>query len=442
MFRWLALISFCLLSAPAFAAKVADEAQRVYGAHAGAVYQVQVIDLASGRKSGIGSGFQIDAQGMLATNYHVVATAIQRPEANRLEYIQDLGGGKKKTGLLKVLMADVVSDLAILKMDRPGKAFVSLGASHLDKGAKLFSLGNPHDIGFTIIEGTYNGLSRESFIDKIHFSGSLNPGMSGGPALGHDGKVVGINVSTAGNQISFLVPVESLKRLVADYLKRDAGYDFLSRSAYHIENQLLLSQKKNIDRLLTKKTWESIPFGPLAVPGRIDDAFKCWGGPEHKEEDPYTFYSSACSSQDALFLDEQFRTGAIVYRYAYLTGKEAMNLPRFYSFYERQYDHIADMPTNAVEDNVTNFVCNSGFLKAAEKKWKASFCIRRYKKYPSIHDLQFYMALIGEGKQGFMASLSAQGVSREGALSLVRRFVEEIRLPAVSAASGKPEKRG
>ncbi|MFH1157388.1 MAG: serine protease [Pseudomonadota bacterium] len=408
-----------------------DEAQRLYQAYGDAVYQVQVIDLTSGKKTSIGSGFQFTEDGLIATNYHVVAEALQRAGSNRIEFLHDKGG----EGSLRVLTADVVHDLAIVKMDRPGRTWLSLGTSKQEKGARLYALGNPRDIGFTIIEGTYSGLSKESFTDKIHFSGALNPGMSGGPAIGHDGSVAGINVATAGNQISFLVPVEPLRRLLADYLRQPAGYDFINHADDHIQDQLLAGQERNISALLKKK-WESVPFGPVTAPGRIHDVLKCWGGINHKEKDPYQYFFSTCSSQDRMYLDNDFETGVLLYRYDYTVGKETLNPVRFYNFYQGLFGYFLGDFQNAKEGNVTNFDCNSRFVDIAGFRWKSSFCVRQYKKYPKIFDMNLHMAMVGAGKKGFIATLTAQGVSKQNALALARKFMSEIR-PRPAGAAGR-----
>jgi len=426
----LAILFLLLLATPAPAAPAPppDEAERLYQAYGDAVYQVQVIDLTSGKKTSIGSGFQFSKDGLIATNYHVVAGAIQRPGGNRIEFLNDKGD----SGPLKVLIADVVHDVAIVRMDKPGNTWLTLGTSKLPKGTKLFSLGNPHDIGFTIIEGTFSGLSKDSFVDNIHFSGALNPGMSGGPAIGHDGNVAGINVATAGNEISFLVPVEPLKALLARYDSLPPGYNFVDHAAAHIQEQLLASQDHNINALLANKKWESVPFGPVSVPGHIHDALKCWGGTNYKETDPYEEYFSICASQDRLFLDSDasgndFDTGSILYRYSYITGKDKLNLARFYNFYQGQFSVPGGDYQNAREGDVTNFDCNSRFVDLAGFRWKANFCIRQYKKYPAIFDMQLYMAIVGDGKKGFIATLSAQGISRQNAQAFARRFMSEIK---------------
>lgn len=413
-----------------------DEAQRIYQNHGDAIYQIQVIDLASDKKNGIGSGFQFTSDGLIATNYHVVAEAIQNPDRNRLEYIHD----KRGKGALTILTADTRYDLAILKMEEPGDSYVELGKSDLPKGTRLFSLGNPHDIGFTIVEGTYNGLSRESFIDKIHFSGAINPGMSGGPVLGHDGRVIGINVATGGNSIGFLVPVEPLRDLMLTYLAAPDDFNFVAHADKIIESQLLQSQTENIDRLM-KSPWEETTFGPMTVPGRIDEAFKCWGGAVHKDKYPYTHYRTNCSTEHRVFLDTNFTTGNYTYRYDLLDAKDGLNPMRFYFIYEEAFASPQDMYEafyNAREQDVTNFACNSDYILQAGRKWKTSFCLRRYKKYPALHDMHLFMALLGNPARGMTASFSAQGVSKDAALALSRRFMEQIKSRPDTTAAAAP----
>ena len=421
-------------AAPPSAPLEGSLAEKLYGAYGGAIYQIQVIDITSGKKTSIGSGFQFTPDGLIATNYHVVAESIQRPKENRIEFI----GDDKSQGALSIVTADVVHDLAIVRRDTPGEIHIDLGTDELPKGAKLYALGNPHDIGFTIIEGTYNGLSDETLYDKkIHFSGSLNPGMSGGPALDRHGHVAGINVSTAGNQISFLVPVRYLHDLVNN-VKKSApdGKGFMATPRKFIEQQLLANQNRYVAEL-TRGEWETVPFGPVQMPGKINDIFKCWGRPMTQERDPYQHHSSTCSIQDRLFLDNDFTTGPIIYRYDAITAKEDLNLVRFYNLYEGHYSLPLDSYDNATETDVTRFACNTRFVDLAAERWKTSFCVRRYIKYPSLYDMHLYMALVGRGREGLLVSAIAQGVSRENTLTFIKKFMDNIK-PLPSAAPPPP----
>src|SRR4029077_3549412 len=87
----------------------------------------------------------------------------------------------------------------------------------LSQGERIYSLGNPLDVGFAVTEGTYNGLVRRSFYPQIFFGGALSGGMSGGPALDEQGRVIGINVARRvdGEQVSFLVPARFAVALLA-----------------------------------------------------------------------------------------------------------------------------------------------------------------------------------------------------------------------------------
>lgn len=400
-----------------------DAAERMYQEHGAAVYQVQVIDRASGKKAAIGSGFQIDAQGLIATNYHVVSDMINRPANNRLEYLHE-GGAR---GILTLVGIDVVNDLALLRMDKAGAAYVALGTSNLRKGTRVFALGNPHDIGFTIVEGIHNGMAADTFHDKIHFSGAINQGMSGGPALSADGRVVGINVMTGGNQIGFLVPVEALARLVAKYHggSADAG-EFLARAHRDIQAQLEASQSAIIKAIIDPAhTWDRMTFGPLSLPGRLHPALKCWGAPAHEDKDPYTHFWSTCYNEDSLFLSDTFETGVYFYRYDLVKPSPKMWTARFFSFYEGLYSTSLES-SNAAEGDVSNFTCHDGFIDQAGHRFKTSYCVRQYIKYPLLFDAHLYIAMVDTPRTGVIITVNALGVTRDNAQAFMQRFISEI----------------
>lgn len=399
-----------------------DAAERMYQDHGAAVYQVQVIDRASGKKAAIGSGFQIDAQGLLATNYHVVSDVINRPANNRLEYLHEDG----TRGSLTLAGVDVVNDLAVLRMDRPGRDLVTLGTSALRKGTRVFALGNPHDIGFTIVEGIHNGMAADTFHDKIHFSGAINQGMSGGPALSSDGRVAGVNVMTGGNQIGFLVPVEALSALVDRTRKAGDDGHFMTHAHADIQAQLEASQEAIVRNILAPShTWDRMTFGPLSLPGRVHPALKCWGAPAHEDKDPYTHFWSTCYNEDSLFLSDTFETGVYFYRYDLVTPSPAMWTARFYSLYEDLYSTSLEA-SNAAEGDVSNFTCRDGFVDQAGHRFKMSYCVRQYVKYPTLYDAHLYMAMVDTPRTGVIITANALGVTRDNAQAFMKRFIAEI----------------
>ena len=140
------------------------------------------------------------------------------PATYRKEYATPEG----TKGALKMPAVDVTNDLAVVQLDKNDCPFFMFSPRPIDgcppKGERIYAISNPHDISFTLVEGTHNNLVDKSYQNHIHFSGTLNPGMSGGPTVSVDGRVIGINDARhVGSEfISFWVPA----RLGAALLQR------------------------------------------------------------------------------------------------------------------------------------------------------------------------------------------------------------------------------
>ncbi len=393
-----------------------DEAEKLFESHSQSIFQIRVIELATGNKAAIGSGFLIDNHGHIATNFHVVSNFVHQPLRYRLEFATVDGD----TGDLELVDIDVVHDLAITKGNAGDTEPLPLGHSKLSKGTRIFSLGNPHDLGLSVVEGTYNGLLEKSLFDKIFFSGSLNPGMSGGPTLNHAGQVIGINVSTAGNQVSFLVPVNYLKDLLSDVQKNPSEKpEFKTR----IEQQLFSHQEKFINKLLDSE-WKTTNLGSFSLPGSINEIFKCWGDSDDDREALMEHAYSNCFSEDQIFLDQRFTTGGLAYTYDYYRSKELGSI-HFYNLYSNEYGRPIRV-NSANKDEVDNYQCHLDFVAFSGKDWKISFCTRQYLKYPSLYDTTVAIALVSETDIGLVIQLTASGVSKDTALAFTRKFIQHI----------------
>lgn len=395
----------------------ADLAGDLFSHHQREIFQIRVIELASGNKTSIGSGFLISNDGHIATNYHVVSLYVQKPKRYRIEYVDH----DNHTGKLSIIDIDVVHDLAITKANISSHSHFDLDASNLAKGTRIYSMGNPHDLGMSIIEGTYNGLLEKTLYDKIFFSGSLNPGMSGGPAINRKGAVIGINVSTAGNELSFLVPVNYLINLFKEARKNDHPMTEYNK---RIEQQLAQHQSKYLSSLL-KTDWPKARFGKATLPGKIADLFKCWGDSDTNPEALVDHAYSHCMSEDRIYLDNNYSTGGIAYTYD-LYKKKAISSLHFYNIYNRHFGRMTRVNIARKED-VTNYKCNTDFVHISDKDWKVAFCARKHVKYKSIYDIAVAMALISESDEGLVIQLAIAGVTKPMALQFTRRFMNEIR---------------
>ena len=169
------------------------------------------------KASALGSGFIIDAKGIVVTNNHVIKGAediLVRVEGDT-EYIEYKA---------KVIGADPLSDIAVLKIESSDK-FVPVKFGDSDKariGDWVIAIGNPLGLSGTVTSGIISarnrniGLSR--YEDYIQTDASINQGNSGGPLFNMEGDVIGINTAILGREgnigIGFSIPSNSAKKVI------------------------------------------------------------------------------------------------------------------------------------------------------------------------------------------------------------------------------------
>ena len=164
-------------------------------------------------KSSLGSGYLVSADGLIATNYHVVASFIDDPVRNQLRAKSEAGEFP-----LTLVQFDLVNDLALVRAAGALRASPWPSPMRLPKaGERIISFGNPEGLGMSLIEGNANGFATKGVVPRLLLSMPLNSGMSGGPILNSRDQVVGTNVSVQwlSNSLSFGVPTQALEELLA-----------------------------------------------------------------------------------------------------------------------------------------------------------------------------------------------------------------------------------
>ena len=106
--RWIAYLSLIF---PMSAFSVTDNVSDLFFDLKQSILQIRVIDIASGSKSAIGSGFVVDSNGLVSTNYHVVEQKVSKPDKYRVEYLTNTN----QKGELRLVDVDVINDLALLE---------------------------------------------------------------------------------------------------------------------------------------------------------------------------------------------------------------------------------------------------------------------------------------------------------------------------------------
>lgn len=400
----------------------ADSAKMLFSKYRDQIYQLRIIELSSGKQAALGSGFQINAEGLLISNYHVISDYIRYPDRYRMEYVSHDG----KEGELSLINIDVINDLSLLKISNAPETYLTLADALPEHGEPIYSIGNPHDLGLIVVPGTYNGITAHSAYERIHFSGSINPGMSGGPVLNENGEVVGVNVSTYGDQISFLI---SLSRLTA-FIER-AGKTPIALSELNavITRQLLANQKQLIGNLINNE-WITSEFGETSVPNEIADHIRCWGDSNENPEILYDHSTSYCREDEYIYLSSNFYVGNLLYQFDWYETEE-LNKFQFYKMYKAEIENAG--PDNyAGKEDVHKFNCHDDFIRSNSEQGenivtKASYCAREYKKFPGLYDVLYLAASVHENKKGLISHFTLSAVSEEMALKFTEKFISSIK---------------
>jgi S1-C subfamily serine protease len=169
-------------------------------------------------QEGQGSGFIIDKEGHILTNYHVIADARQ----------VEVTLNNRKTYRATVVGTDRSHDLAVIQIKAPNLPSMVLGDSrNLQVGQKVYAIGNPFGLSGTMTRGIVSSIRqvREpdgmTIEDAIQTDAAINPGNSGGPLLNWHGEVIGINTMIASSVgqsagIGFAIPINTAKAVLND----------------------------------------------------------------------------------------------------------------------------------------------------------------------------------------------------------------------------------
>lgn len=416
---------------PPVPAAITATAESVYHVARPKLLQIRTLVGGTGRQSSIGSGFVVTAEGLAVTNYHVVSQYALEPATYRMEYAAPDGS----VGGIQLVAIDVVNDLAVVRLQSGGLPFFEFNPRSLEgnlpKGERLYSMGNPLDLGFTIVEGTYNGLVERSYNERIHFSGSLNPGMSGGPAVTVDGRIVGINVAKRlnGEQVSFLVPA----RFAADMLERARTDEALDPQTARKEiSRQLGAWQSGLYRAMAGQGLRRSTLGPYRAPESAAPWFTCWSNTNADETPkPRALVNSTdCNTATSLFVTGELDTGSVSFRNSYVRAVD-LNAFQFANYLSAQA-RLASVGRSTGKRH-TRERCHEGFVagggsgEGGERPVvRAVWCARAYRDFDDLYDVTVTSVTQDRDKEALVSRLRMSGVSYDNALALGRSFLGAI----------------
>ncbi|HAL85876.1 MAG TPA: peptidase S1 [Deferribacteraceae bacterium] len=189
------------------------------------------------KTSALGSGFVIDAAGLIVTNNHVIDGAD--------EIVIKLND--KHEFKAEVVGKDPMTDLALIKIDPKGVKLTALKLADSDSaeiGDWVVAIGNPLGLEWTVTAGIISGKARAlgsgPYDNFMQTDASINPGNSGGPLLNLNGEVVAINTAIipSGQGLGFAVPVNMLKDILPKLKKGKVDRGWLGVTVQSLDEKI------------------------------------------------------------------------------------------------------------------------------------------------------------------------------------------------------------
>ncbi len=452
-------------------------ARDLFSRYKSQLVQVRVLRKSANEQSSLGSGFVVRDDGpkgvWLLTNYHVVSSLAINPEKFRIE----LRPTSERTVKATLVAVDVIHDLAVLRTEpeadaTPWPAF-ALRDGLPTQGERIFSLGNPLEVGFLISEGIYNGLVESRIYEQMIFSGALNSGMSGGPTIDDSGRAVGVNVAThsRGMLISFLVPIRYARELLEKSWQAPPRKEWRTE----IARQLLIHQDFVAGKLLSAEKIDEkagaptvpAPTPPISTPvktpvvasattaaaattaakntanavtkanagfgsqnlaGRtvptLDGTLtKCWAGGRDGERLRYQRESLNCGLRAELFVRNSLYVGSIGVSHVLLRN-EKLAMPQFLAL--ESSGHMAQTYMAMGGNETTPAACQDEYVRGSIHVYRVAICLRAYRKFEGIYNFNVSAIQVDDARERLSSDLTLNGVSFNNGQQLSRMFLARL----------------
>lgn len=225
---------------------------------------------------GSGSGFFIDRDGHIVTNYHVIEGA-QSVEVTLID---------QTVVTAEIVGTDAFSDLAVLKVAIDPSEIVPVDTSfdgEIKVGMRAIAIGNPFGLDWTLTSGVVSSVGRplqlseqRTIYDVIQTDAAINPGNSGGPLLNSRGQLIGVNtaIRSGAENIGFAIPLATLQRIVPELITRGHyGRPWLGLVGYRLSPELARRLSLPVDKgLLIAQVYGDSPAALVGLRGGNQEA--------------------------------------------------------------------------------------------------------------------------------------------------------------------------
>jgi len=397
------------------AQELSDEAKDRLDASRESVVQIRGFFEGSDSSAFHGSGFAVDDGRRIVTNYHVVAQAVLFPRQYRLEYLASDG----RTGPLQVLAIDVRNDLAIVAAEDLELPPLALRSEIPAQGERAWSIGYPLNLGLTITEGVANGLVENSIEQRIHYTGAINGGMSGGPALDRRGHVYGVNVSvvTGRQLVGFVVPAKHIAPLLA----RAKGPLVESLSAEQLRQRVtaqVLAYEAGVLEAPPDADGTQKVRG-FTLPTKLSSYLECSSFDERSPHVRMRVETVSCQMPSRILAQPGVHVAGLSVQHRILQSAGLHPLQ-----FERQVNDLATGPRRAgTPAHVAPFACRDALVSLDGFDARISTCVRQYRLFAGLYDFDVTVVGIDDPGEALVSRLNLQGVSFDIGRRTMERYL-------------------
>ena len=394
-----------------------DEARNVFDDARSRIYQIRTLTSDGDAQASSGSGFLVGEDGLIATNWHVVAYNVLEPDLYRLEVRRT-----DNTRLpAQVVAIDATNDLALIRVKGEKGVPFAIRQTPLEKGEKAFSIGNPQNVGFTVVEGTFNGIQAQSIQGYFHFTGAINGGMSGGPGLTRDGEVFGVNVarSASGSSIGFLVPSDRLSALMRRTRSENPSSQALLEEA---RQGMILGQDKITANVLAENPGMR-QIGRFRFPVQPEATSHCAGSSSKEEDDGYATELAYCMIDFSITAGRKHQAAMMAAQYNVVRNL-SLDAVRFTA-------RVSDLATKDKDDKgekkvVKKYSCRTSYVQLKGGTARTTLCTRPYVKFDELHDAHLRIVTVDSSEEALVGDLILYGFTQANIKRLGRWYLETL----------------
>jgi hypothetical protein len=329
--------------------------------------------------------------------------------------------GKLKAEILAV---DIQNDLAILKVEQALRVpLLALRETLPDRGESGYSMGKPGSYQHSIVSGTFNGVSEKASSPLIIFSGPINGGMSGGPTLDSQGRVVGVNVATSTQHqlVGLAVPAEAVGQIIRrtnqqtppsmDELRKD-----IARQVSAFNQQIVMR--------FDLPTHSVRRLGPFQVRGDISTDQPCSASRKDTPNDHFKRTDQRCYTSSSLYISDQQRAAYIVMG-SFWFHSEKMSAHGLARLVEDQLTRLRNVKDD--DGPTASWHCTEQRLRGRfDLPIQLHACRRAVEKLPGLFDFRFRYTPLVSGPDALLVDIGMSGFDDASARALLLKSMDSL----------------